>query len=57
MERKEIHILGFIPRQEEIAAPTVREFYDALQGEVLAASDKMNRIVEEVVIGTMTAVL
>ncbi|NLY39688.1 MAG: phosphotransacetylase family protein [Firmicutes bacterium] len=55
VERKEIHILGFIPRQEEIAAPTVREFYDALQGEVLAASDKMNRIVEEVVIGTMTA--
>ncbi|MEW5784783.1 MAG: DRTGG domain-containing protein [Bacillota bacterium] len=54
VERKEIRVLGVIPRKAEIAAPTVAEFYNALQGEILAAPDKMNRIVEEVIVGTMT---
>jgi uncharacterized protein len=54
LESKEIPVLGVVPRQTEIASPTVAEFNDALQGEVLAAPDRMNRLVEEVVIGTMT---
>jgi BioD-like phosphotransacetylase family protein len=54
LERKQIRVLGVIPRQAEIAAPTVAEFYNALGGEILAAPDRMNRLVEEVVIGSMT---
>ncbi len=54
MEQKELPILGIVPRQEEIATPTVAEFYSALNGEILAAPDRMNRIVEDVVVGTMT---
>lgn len=54
LERRNIRVLGAIPSRLEIAAPTVAEFYNALQGEVLAAPDRMNRLVEEVVIGTMT---
>ncbi len=54
LENKGIPVLGAIPRKTEIAAPTVAEFYEVLQGEILAAPDQMNRLVEEVVIGTMT---
>lgn len=54
IEKNNVKVLGIVPRHVEIAAPTVAEFYKALNGEVLAAPDKMNRLVEEVVIGTMT---
>lgn len=55
LERHGIEVLGFIPRQLDIAAPTVAEFYNALHGEVLAAGEKMDSLlVEEVIIGTMT---
>jgi BioD-like phosphotransacetylase family protein len=47
-------VLGIVPRQIEISSPTVNEFHEALRGEILAAPDHMNRIVEEVVVGTMT---
>lgn len=54
LEAEKMPVLGVVPRQEEIATPTVAEFYSALNGEILAAPDKMNRVVEEVVVGTMT---
>lgn len=54
LENKGYAVLGVIPCHPEIAAPTVAEFNDALQGEVLVSPENMNRIVEEVVIGTMT---
>jgi uncharacterized protein len=54
VENKGFSVLGVIPRRIEISSPTVAEFYDALHGELLAAPDKLNRLVEEVVIGTMT---
>lgn len=54
VEEKGYPVLGVIPRQVEISSPTVAEFHEALNGEVLAAPDHMNRLVEEVVIGTMT---
>lgn len=48
-------VLGIIPRKAEIASPTVLEFYDALGGELLTDEDiGMDRIVEEVVVGSMT---
>lgn len=54
LEQKELPVLGIVPRQEEIATPTVAEFYNALNGELLAAPDKLNRVVEDVIVGTMT---
>lgn len=55
LERHQIEVLGFIPRQLEIAAPTVTELYHALGGEVLTAEDKMDSLlVEEMLVGTMT---
>ena len=48
-------VLGIIPRKTEIAAPTVREFYAALGGELLTGEDiSLTRMVEEVVVGSMT---
>jgi len=54
VEEKGCDVLGLIPRQVAISAPTVVEFYDVIGGDVLTAPDNMNRIVEEVVVGTMT---
>ena len=54
IEEKGFSVLGVIPRRLEISSPTVAEFYDALHGELLAAPDNLNRLVEEVIIGTMT---
>ena len=54
VEEKGCNVLGVIPRQVEISSPTVAEFYDVLHGEVLAAPEHMNRLVEEVIVGTMT---
>ncbi|TEB12089.1 phosphotransacetylase family protein [Pelotomaculum propionicicum] len=47
--------LGVVPSQPEITSPSVKEYYDVLGGEVLAGGDKMDRIVEDIVIGAMTA--
>ncbi len=54
IEGKGFPVLGVIPRRIEISSPTVAEFYNALHGELLAAPDNLNRLVEEVIIGTMT---
>ncbi len=54
LEERGYPILGVVPRRIEISSPTVAEFYDALHGELLAAPDQLNRLVEEVIIGTMT---
>ncbi len=46
--------LGAIPRRREIHAPTVAEYYDVLGGEILAAGEKLDLLVEDVLIGAMT---
>ncbi|HZK25521.1 MAG TPA: phosphotransacetylase family protein [Oscillospiraceae bacterium] len=55
LEKLGYPVFGVIPQKAEIAAPTVREYYDSLGGELLAGDEsKMMRLVEEVVIGSMT---
>jgi len=54
VEEKGYPVLGIIPRQLEISSPSVEEFFDVLNGEILAGAEHMDRIVEEVVVGTMT---
>lgn len=46
--------LGIIPIRPEIASPTVSEYYEALGGELLTGEDKLDLLVEEVIIGAMT---
>ncbi|MDD2553795.1 MAG: DRTGG domain-containing protein, partial [Desulfotomaculaceae bacterium] len=48
-------ILGLIPGMPDITSPTVKEYYDVLGGEALAGEAQMDRIVEDIVIGAMTA--
>lgn len=45
--------VGVIPSRDEIASPTVAEYYDVLGGEILAGGECMDRMVEDVVIGAM----
>jgi hypothetical protein len=54
MEHLGNRVLGIVPHKAEIAAPTVAEFYDALGGELLTGEENLTRIVEDVVVGSMT---
>ncbi len=55
MEGQGYNVLGIIPRNEEIASPTVKHFYDTLGGELLTNEGiGLERVVEEVVVGSMT---
>ncbi|WP_309294764.1 phosphotransacetylase family protein [Desulfotruncus alcoholivorax] len=46
--------LGIIPAKHDFAYPTVAEYYDTLGGELLAGEDKLDRPVEDLIIGAMT---
>lgn len=46
--------LGIIPARHDFAFPTVAEYFDTLGGEVLAGEDKLDRPVEDLIIGAMT---
>ncbi len=54
LEESGNRVLGVIPKRPEIAAPTVAEYYDKLGGELLAGEGHLDRLVEEVVVGSMT---
>lgn len=54
LAEKGYRTLGIIPSHPEIACPTVAEYYEVLGGEVLTGEDRLDRIVEDVVIGAMT---
>lgn len=45
--------LGIIPEHRETTAPTVKDFLDALGGEVLAGEEGLEHVVEDIVIGAM----
>lgn len=54
LEERGYRTLGIIPRHPVITSPTVKEYYETLGGEILAGEDKLDRVVEDVVIGAMT---
>lgn len=54
LEERGYHTLGIIPEHSEVTSPTVKEYFEALGGEILAAEEKMDRVVEDVVIAAMT---
>ncbi|MGB9803174.1 MAG: phosphotransacetylase family protein [Desulfofundulus sp.] len=55
LEERGYRTLGIIPRRPEIASPTVEEYYEVLGGEILTGSENLKRLVEDVVVGAMTA--
>lgn len=55
LEERGFRSLGMVPNLPEITSPTVEEYYDVLGGEILAGGDRLGRIVEDIVIGAMTA--
>ncbi len=54
LEENGFNTLGIVPRQMELNAPTVEQFYQVLGGDILTGEDKLNRPVEESVVGAMT---
>lgn len=55
MEGHGFRTLGVMPQRPEIAFPTVEEYYEALGGELLAGRQNLKRLVEDVMVGAMTA--
>ncbi len=54
LEARGMPVLGVIPRNVEISAPTVAEFHAALGGDILAGEDNLDRQVEDILVGAMT---
>jgi len=54
LEEMGFKMLGVFPTRPEIASPTVAGFYEALGGEILTGHDRMDLLVEDVIIGAMT---
>jgi uncharacterized protein len=46
--------LGVLPRDQLLAAPSVRELAEGLNAEVLCASEKMDELVEHMLVGAMS---
>lgn len=54
LEKMGCATLGIIPKRPEIASPTVSEYYEALGGDLLTGEDRLDLLVEEVIVGSMT---
>ncbi|MFY9114460.1 MAG: phosphotransacetylase family protein [Dethiobacteria bacterium] len=54
VEKKDIKVIGIMPQRRAIAAPTVNEFLNVLGGELLTQQTNLNRLVENITVGTMT---
>lgn len=54
IEKAGIEVLGLIPEDKMLSAPTVREICDFIGGRVLAGKDGLDKMVEAILIGAMT---
>lgn len=54
LERRGCNVLGVIPRRSEAALPTVREFAEAVGGKVLTGEEKLDRRVQDILVGAMS---
>ena len=55
LKRKGLDLLGVIPHQPILSSPTLESIRDELNAEVLNTPDKMNGLVENVIVGAMSA--
>ncbi|WXG45064.1 MAG: phosphotransacetylase family protein [Promethearchaeati archaeon SRVP18_Atabeyarchaeia-1] len=54
LESKGVNILGVIPEETGLTAPSVADIQAALQGEVLAGEENFDRMVRQILVGAMT---
>jgi len=54
IEKQNINVLGVIPEDRELKAPTVREICEFIGGRILAGKDGLDNVVEEILVGAMT---
>ncbi|HHW15072.1 MAG TPA: phosphotransacetylase family protein [Firmicutes bacterium] len=52
-EERGFKVFGVVPARTELIAPTVREIWDILGGELLSGEERLDVPVEEVVVGAM----
>jgi BioD-like phosphotransacetylase family protein len=55
LERHHLDVLGVLPRDPRLAAPTVAELAEGLHAEILCAADKTGELVENMLVGAMSA--
>jgi uncharacterized protein len=55
LERHHLEVLGVLPRDPRLAAPTVAELAEGLQAEILSGADKTGELVENMLVGAMSA--
>jgi BioD-like phosphotransacetylase family protein len=54
LEKSGIRVLGLMPEEVTLTAPTAREICEELDGEILARKDELDKLVEDFYIGAMT---
>jgi BioD-like phosphotransacetylase family protein len=54
IEKHGIKVLGLIPEDKNLSAPTAREICDFIGGRVLAGKDGLDKMIEAILIGAMT---
>jgi len=54
IEKHGIKVLGLIPEDKTLSAPTVREICDFIGGRVLAGKEGLDKLIEAILIGAMT---
>jgi BioD-like phosphotransacetylase family protein len=55
LERHGLQVLGVLPRDPMLAAPSVGELAEGLHAEILCGADKMDELVEHLLVGAMSA--
>jgi hypothetical protein len=54
LESKNVRVLGIIPEEIGLTAPSVADIQQTLQGEVLAGEESFDRVVKHILVGAMT---
>lgn len=54
LKKHGIDILGIIPENIELKAPTVREVYERINSKILTCEDKLDNLIEDFLVGAMT---
>jgi BioD-like phosphotransacetylase family protein len=55
LQRHELDLLGVLPRDPRLAAPTVAELAEGLHAEILCCAEKTGVLVENMMVGAMSA--
>lgn len=53
-KKNEVNLLGIIPEETELIAPTVREITEKVKCEILAGKDSLDKVVEDMLVGAMS---